>query len=305
MPLFYNPARSSRHRKACLALYKALQRIGATVPLPPDIETGLGPENPLKTLIRNGFRRNKLDTSPRLVSAALKNGYRYLDLLSRAAAGPSSSEEYTSVLSFLRENRDRVLWLKLKTASHKASLPNSAPVPGAVPILTKISDPDDWENPVYVPTKPARDISEIPDGIRKPPRLDAAGTVPFLRLGKPQSRHITRVIRQKNKTRQSRTIAITDMQTEEMDEAHLEDSWDRIVARQMFDEGLWTPTYPGLLEKGVQQRGEHTYAKTLYGGIESLSAVLEIERRDMVARAKAMLEIEQREQALADKEDQE
>lgn len=304
MPLFYQPSRSSRHRKACLALYKALQRIGASVPLPPDLETGLGPENPIKTLIRNGFRRNRKETSPRLVSAALKNGYRYIDLLSRAASDAASPER-ASVLQFLKENRDRVLWLKLKTAAKKAAEPNSAPVPGAVPVLTKISDPGDWQNPVYIPTKPVRPLSEIPGGIRKPPRLDAAGSVPFLRLGKPQGRHISRILWQKNTKRQARTNAIADMQTDEMEEAKIEDSWERLIAQQLADEGLWEPTHKVQLERGLQTHGELTFSATMYQGIMSLSGVLERERLDMIARAKAMLEIEQREQKLADQEDRE
>jgi hypothetical protein len=79
MPGLFVPARDSRHRAACFALYKALIRQSVRVPLPDDVvrPPGLeGPVHPLKHLVRKGFRRNKNDTSSRLVISALRNGYK-------------------------------------------------------------------------------------------------------------------------------------------------------------------------------------------------------------------------------------
>ena len=79
MPSLFVAARDSRHRTACFALYKALIQQGVRVPLPDDVlrAPGLeGPVHPSKHLIRKSFRRNRNDTSPRLVISALRNGYR-------------------------------------------------------------------------------------------------------------------------------------------------------------------------------------------------------------------------------------
>lgn len=79
MPSLFVARRSSRHRTACFALYKALIQQALRVPLPDDVlkAPGLeGPVHPIKHLIRKSFRRNKNDTSPRLVISALRNGYK-------------------------------------------------------------------------------------------------------------------------------------------------------------------------------------------------------------------------------------
>lgn len=74
------PARDSRHRHACFALYRALVREGRRVPLPSDL---LGPNasgphkgHPIPGLIQRQFRRNKGDVSKRLVFVALTAGYK-------------------------------------------------------------------------------------------------------------------------------------------------------------------------------------------------------------------------------------
>ncbi len=46
------------------------------MPLPDDIRAGAGAVNPIKHLIRKTFRRNRADTSVRLVTVALNNGYK-------------------------------------------------------------------------------------------------------------------------------------------------------------------------------------------------------------------------------------
>jgi hypothetical protein len=75
LPNPFVPARSSRHRLACLALYRALVREGQRVPLPDDVLAS-GTTHPIKHLVRRQFRRNKGDVSKRLVYSALSAGYK-------------------------------------------------------------------------------------------------------------------------------------------------------------------------------------------------------------------------------------
>ncbi|KAK4150632.1 hypothetical protein C8A00DRAFT_17871 [Chaetomidium leptoderma] len=302
MPLFFVPARSSRHRRACFALYRALLRQGPRVPLPDDLSTAspLGPANPIQTLVRNGFRRNERDTSPRLVVSALKNGYRYLTLLSRAA--DPSTPEHSSVLSFLRENQTRVLALKAKSAASTAKRISTAPIEGRTPLITKISP--EGHPPVYVPTGPPRPLSSFPRGVRKPPTLGATLGVPFLRIKKPQPRFLERVLRQKSQRRTKRLIKILEMEGEGMEEAAVEDAWEKLVEdmlrRQKNEDGG-----RGGQVRQVREKKERTYKDTIWETVVSMSDLTNQERLDLIARGKAMWQIVLDEQEMALQEEKE
>ncbi|KAL2174607.1 uncharacterized protein P884DRAFT_249769 [Thermothelomyces heterothallicus CBS 202.75] len=294
MPSFFVPARSSRHRLACFALYRSLIRQGLRVPLPDELskDSPLGPANPIRTLIRNGFRRNKRDTSPRLVVSALKNGYRFLALLSRAA--DASTPEHASVLAFLRENEARVLAVKAKAADEAAKRISTAPIPGRTPIITKVSA--EGEPPVYVPTGPPRPLSSFKSGVRKPPTLAAATAVPFLRLKKPQPRFLERVIRQKVERRAKKAIKIMEMQNEGMIDASDEDEWERLVAKMLAENGQ---------QPGGAYKEEKTYRDSLSEAVTLTLESLNRDREDSVARAKALWQIVLAEQEMALKEEKE
>ncbi|KAL2194369.1 hypothetical protein P885DRAFT_43095 [Corynascus similis CBS 632.67] len=295
MPSFFVPARSSRHRIACLSLYRSLVRQCLRVPLPDELSTAspLGPANPIRTLIRNGFHRNKRDTSPRLIVSALKNGYRFLTLLSRAA--DTSTPEHASVLKFLRENEARVLAVKAKAAKAAAKRISTAPIPGRTPIITKVSA--DGEPPVYAPTGPPRPLSSFKGGVRKPPTMAAATAVPFLRLKKPQPRFLERVIRQKVERRAKKGIRIMEMQSEGMQDANDEDVWERLVAKMLAENRQ--------VGEEVNNNRERTYRETLWEAVTLTMESLNREREDSVARGKAMWQIVLAEQEMALKEEQE
>lgn len=69
-----SPGRITRHRFACLALYRALLRsardIKVSVKTPEDIK------NPIRWLIRGQFRRNRKEGNPRFVYSSLAAGYK-------------------------------------------------------------------------------------------------------------------------------------------------------------------------------------------------------------------------------------
>ncbi|KAK3901897.1 ubiquitin-conjugating enzyme [Staphylotrichum tortipilum] len=278
------------------ALYRALFRLAPRVPLPDDLTTAspLGPGHPIRILIRNAFRRNRRDTSARLVVSALKNGYRYLSLLSRAA--DPSTPEHPAVVTFLRENQARVVDIKAAAAASAATRISTAPIPDRVPLLTKISPPD-AAVPVYAPTNPPRPLSAFPSSIRTPPTMGATLGVPFLRLRKPQPRFLSRILRQKSERRAARLANLGEMLGEGMEEAEGEDRWEEAVRRLMVREGD---------AKGARAMGdEGGYQKTMRGAIKYLSELTEAEREDMLARGKAMWQIVLAERELAVEEEKE
>lgn len=74
MPILI-PARNSRHRTACFALYRALLRSARDI----QVSVDHVPErvnDPIRWLIRGQFRRNRKDVSPRLVYSSLSAGYK-------------------------------------------------------------------------------------------------------------------------------------------------------------------------------------------------------------------------------------
>jgi hypothetical protein len=266
------------------------------VPLPAELTTAspLGPSNPIPTLIRNGFRRNKRDTSARLVVSALKNGYRYLTLLSRAA--DPSTPEHASVLTFLRENETRVLALKAKAAAQAAKRISTAPIEGRTPLITKISAAG--EPPVYAPTGPPRPLSSFPSGVRKPPTLNDTTGVPFLRMKKPQPRFLERILRQKSRRRAKRIANILEMEDSGMAEADAEDQWDALMEGM----GVGKGEGGGAERAGVKER---TYRETMWDAVVYVSDLTNAERLDMVARGQAMWKMVLAEQELALQEEKE
>ncbi|KAK3291341.1 uncharacterized protein B0H64DRAFT_446570 [Chaetomium fimeti] len=291
MPSLFVPARSSRHRIACFALYRSLLRQGLRVPLPDELSTAspLGPANPIQTLIRNAFHRNKRDTSPRLVVSALKNGYRYLTLLSRAA--DATSPEHASALTFLRENQARVVDVKAKAADAAAKRISTAPIADRTPLLKRVSA--DGEPPVYEPAAPPRPLEAFKTGVRKPPTLAAASGVPFLRFWKPQPRFLERVVRQKSQRRAKRIARILEMQGgEEMDSVVEEDQWEMLVAKMLAEE-------KGVKSGDAGPTREATYKQTLCDAVSYLADIAEKERVDLMARGEAMWKIVLTEQEMA------
>ncbi|KXX81501.1 hypothetical protein MMYC01_202511 [Madurella mycetomatis] len=294
----------------------SLVRQGLRVPLPDDLASGIDkdrPAHPIKTLIRNGFRRNKRESSHRLIVSALKNGYRYLNLLSRAAE--PSSPEHSEIITFIRENNARILQLREKTALAKANAVSTAPIKGRTPLIKRVSGPD--EPPQYEPTGGPRPLETLPRGVRKPPTLNETFGVPFLRFYKPQPRFLERVVRQRSRRRQKRIHALFDIQTYDMELARWEDEWEWLVEqlqkkgkvprfkpfedRNVQADGKeWRPAW---LRYGHDRNGERSFEQALWDTVVYLSDVTNKEREDMAARGRAMWQIvlAEKEQALEEK----
>lgn len=329
MPQFFVPARSSRHRTACFALYKTLLRQAALVPLPDDLTPAAVPSerpvSPLTILIRNSFRQNRGDTSPRLVLGALENGYKFLDLLAQAQTSPAT---HASVVDFVRRRREAGLlteeaakpWRRVKPRDKHRWTQPSAPHPDTVPLLTRRvveapgqpgrtpgqppGQPLAVQFYEYVPTvrpRPLAELSRTKDGRRRVPTLAADATgIPFLRLSRPQSPVLSRVLRQKGRKRRDRVQLLVNMQRDDVDFAKEEDHWEAEVERLLQATQATQATQAGAGRD--TNAPPTTYAEGVAEGIQYLYSKLNVEMADMLARSRAMLQIVEQEKALAEQE---
>ncbi|KAI4602265.1 hypothetical protein KJ359_009504 [Pestalotiopsis sp. 9143b] len=306
------PARNSRHRIACFALYRALLKASPKVPLPDDLETAWGyKRHPISNVIRKAFLKNRNDTSPRLVYPALQAGYRMLDTLTKASS--TETPEHASILAFLNERlaeRNHVIAQKERNPpnSKTPKKPSSAPNPNTVPLLVRTTPDPTPENPEPAPSYASavrpRPSSELPPGKkRKIPVLEMALEYPFLRLGKPQPRSLDRILTSKNKARVRKQEMFRDWNDEESPsngyaECEEEDHWDALIVGLMQDE-IQHDEKSHVWDEGQGM----TYTKSLYvHGIMSVIGGLTKDRLDAVARADAMRQIIKDEKALAARE---
>ncbi|TGJ88461.1 hypothetical protein E0Z10_g337 [Xylaria hypoxylon] len=302
-----------------LALYRALLRLAPPIPLPDNLATGWGAgKNPIAIHVRQAFRRNVADVSPRIVYPALSAGYRMLSVLHDAATSPDS-EHHASIIAFLESRlAERQRSLANRPPPPPSYNPNSAtPRPGTIPLLVKVSpaNPHDPESrPVYaIPHRP-RPQSELGGtGRRKIPRLDIAADFPFLRFTKPQPAALSRVLGHKLLRRGDRATAVRDLWEETIPDAELEDDWEKAIAHLSKEEkgvppktgkqGRPSSTAPGQewLDRPDANELSHAYTVQQYG-IKELSNILTRERVDLVARAEAMRLLVIQEKALAAQE---
>ncbi|KAI1307192.1 hypothetical protein F5Y03DRAFT_383936 [Xylaria venustula] len=321
---FLVPARNSRHRIACLALFRALLRLAPQVSLPDDLASGWGAgKNPIAIHIRRAFRRNVSDTSPRIIYPALSAGYRMLSVLHGAATSPDS-EHHASIITFLQSRlEERQRSLANRPPPKPSFDPKSAaPHPGTLPLLVRVSPPPgpstSQQKPVYATPHRPRPQSELGGtGRRKIPRLDLAGDIPFLRLTKPQPPVLSRVLGQKVRRRAERAEKVTEIKTDMLPDAKLEDEWDAEMARLMLAEkgarGERGP--PSKLAASAQWQAIHdvgaglphdesSHVYTLrQHGIRAIEDMLTSERTNDVARADAMRRLIIQEKALAAEEE--
>lgn len=285
---------------AGFALYRALLRLVPRISLPDELTSRPGWIHPIRYLLRSSFERNKNDTSPRLVTSALKSGYRFLTLLTRAQ--DVSSPQHAQVVTFLR---DRQASFPPPPPPPPPALEGSAePLaepaperPRTPPLLTRVSAPG--ESPVYKSTARPLPLAQLSGGVRKVPVFDDTSSIGFLRISKPQSHWHANFLRRKGDRRQARITAMQELLEDGRRAAAAEDEWDAMMARfgaQDCDAG-------DLHSKGTRLGPfEHT---VMTFGVDHLSSQLDEEMRDIQARATAMLDIIDAERELAEQEKRE
>ncbi|KAF7879066.1 hypothetical protein EAF04_000266 [Stromatinia cepivora] len=229
MPTQFIPSKSGPHRIACIALYRALLEQCLRVPIPAELQPK-GPIHPLKHLVRKQFRRNVWEHSPKIVVAALKTGYEAEKLIRTAGDGDSDSRN--QIYELLRYRR------AVATTSALVPRPPKPKIryPEAIPGVPKLLE--------------ARPLPlEKLSGLRHVPKFAKAMVSNFLRIQKPQSPYLSRVLRDKIETRQKRTDSRDRIEyLEEI--AIAENTWEDIIEDQLENEGLsvdeWNKKQPGL-----------------------------------------------------------
>lgn len=311
-----------------LALYRALLAAAPKIALPAEIQHGFGPKaNPIATFVRRAFRRNRADTSPRLVYPALQAGYRILTMLTRAAAAspasppvpsptsssaarkatqtPPGSAEYKSLLGFLQARlaeRNATFAAKALHPPHsrtpaktKPARHEQAPPSLLVKVTPAPTQAQPRPKPVYtIPSRP-RPLEALGGrGRRKVPHMDMASDLPFLRVKKPQPAQLSRILTQRMKVRADRLAQLTYLTEEAIEDAREEDEWEDLVRRQQWAEGA--RAVPG--EAGGGGRGGSYRGALAEHAIDHMYRQITEEREDAVARADAMRDLIRREREL-------
>ncbi|KAL5600922.1 hypothetical protein BROUX41_005758 [Berkeleyomyces rouxiae] len=293
MPMRFVPKRSTQHRTACIALYRLLCRQAEKIAVPKDFHLPLlaseyseqrskdskllvpsQERNPIRALITRQFRRNKHDTSPRLIHAALSSGYKFVDLLTKAQN--SDTSEHKQVVEYLANNPPK-----------PPKEPKVKPAPR--PLLIKIPSRTPGGMPSYVPAERPLPLSKL-KGKRGIPRLCATSHgFPFLRLGKPQSPILSNMLRYKSLLYEERSQYM-EAADDIMDDVIEEDMWERLVEKLMVKEGVGVPE---------STQNDLSYLNTLEDGEEFVKAQMDWERKDNINRANALMKLMLEEEKLA------
>ncbi|KAF2691337.1 hypothetical protein K458DRAFT_287291 [Lentithecium fluviatile CBS 122367] len=210
MPRFLQPKKSTQHRVAAIALYRALLSRCTSTPLPDK------DRNSLRNAICNKFRQNRKIQSPRQLGLVFRAGYETLERLATSTTSPKHpTSSLTTLISSLPPRLTRPRPIRL-------------PRPPSAPSTTK--------HPLAV-LPPDRAVLNVrpyakTSGPRHVPILAAANGIPFLRLTKPQPPALSRVLRQKLDRKIERFHLRTLLLNYWVPIGRQEDEWDAILERE-------------------------------------------------------------------------
>ncbi|KAF2266948.1 hypothetical protein CC78DRAFT_531373 [Lojkania enalia] len=209
MPRFLLPRRSTPHRVAAIALYRALLVRCSSAPLPNELQSSL------RNAIQNKFRKNRNLQGPYQLGLTFRAGYETLDHLDAASAGDASS------IAFL---------LKL-IPSLPRGIARLPPQPRLSP-----SPPDRSKKTLACLPPGQKELDAHPrkvlSGPRHVPILASANGLPFLRLKKPQPENLSRMLRQKLDSRMSLFDKKVLLLNYWAPIAINEDMWDEILRKE-------------------------------------------------------------------------
>ncbi|KAK0742993.1 hypothetical protein B0T18DRAFT_430369 [Schizothecium vesticola] len=226
-------------------------------------------QNPLRALVTRSFTFHRRLTSPRLITSALSQGYRFLSLLTTESAAPAPTPR---LLAFLDANASRLAAHRADRAALRAKY---APGPDLVPLLTKVAD----NPPRYEPTGLPRPVAA--GKVRWVPRFDDCQGIPFLRMRGRQSFVLSAVLNRKLGKRRERLELLEEMAGEGVQAGQEEDVWE------------------GLVGEG-EGRGEGTTWKAeARKGVGVVSGLLNKEFKDMVARSRGYWKVLEQEREAA------
>ncbi|KAI4641542.1 hypothetical protein J4E93_007639 [Alternaria ventricosa] len=210
MPRFLQPKRSTQHRVAAIALYRALLSRCSSAPLPDDDRVSLF------NAIRNKFRRNRKIQSPYQLGLSFKAGYETLDHLDASAIGNTAS---ASTLTQLISQLPRGLTRAPPIRRYEKTTPPDPPK----------------ERLACLP--PERAVLNVrpyakTSGPRRVPILASANGVPFLRLTKPQPPALSRVIQQRLRRKNELFDTRVLLENWWLPICQQEDVWDVLITAQ-------------------------------------------------------------------------
>ncbi|CBX92419.1 hypothetical protein IAQ61_006187 [Plenodomus lingam] len=230
MPRFLQPKKSTQHRVAAFALYRALLSRCSSTPLADDDRTSL------RNAIRNKFRKNRKIESPYQLGLSFKAGYEALDHLDASATGVAAS------LAFLQRMISRIPPRLKRTFQPRPR--NRTPDP---PKERLASLPPER---AVLNVRPYAKTS----GPRHVPILASANGVPFLRLTKPQPPALSRVIRQRLQRRNDLFDSKVLLANWWLPLSQQEDRWDIMMNAQLGevgDETGWTEAVQMAIQQNV------------------------------------------------------
>ncbi|KAH7130770.1 hypothetical protein B0J11DRAFT_483652 [Dendryphion nanum] len=225
MPRFLVPKKSTQHRVAAIALYRALLSRCSAAVLPNEHRSSL------QNVIRQKFRKNAKLQGAYQIGIAFRAGYETLDHLDASSTGNTGSTNFlTSYISTLPSG------LKRPPPVYPPTLPK--------PIATT-KHPLDCLPPAQsvLAVRPRTNVF----GPRHVPILSSANGIPFLRLTKPQPPSLSRILRTRLKKMDTLFHNRVLLNNYYSPLAQHEDEWDDLMRRQhgvqseggMYDQVRW------------------------------------------------------------------
>ncbi|KAG9205857.1 hypothetical protein G6514_006131 [Epicoccum nigrum] len=288
MPRFLTPKKSTEHRVAAIALYRALLSGCSSAALPDDDRTAL------RNAIRNKFRQNRKLQSPYQLGLSFQLGYETVDKLDTTT---SSSAAATAPLSRLIATLPQGL-TRAPPAPRPAPRPPPPPHPSGKHPLATLPP-----SRAVLAVRPYAHVT----GQRRVPVLASANGIPFLRLTKPQPASLSRVLRQKLARRMATFHARIELQNYWLPLAQQEDEWDALVAAEATgdrervsgtaDEGCWVDVVLKAREENVDlyeewSRRDRGIVRRMQGIVDREAELVLKEGRSIVrGRAKAPVRV--------------
>ncbi|KAF2131593.1 hypothetical protein P153DRAFT_394911 [Dothidotthia symphoricarpi CBS 119687] len=209
MPRFLQPKKSTQHRVAAIALYRALLSRCSTAALPND------DRNSLRNAIQNKFRKNRKIQSPYQLGLSFKAGYETLDHLDASTTGDTTSTKFlTTLIAAIPRGLTRTPWRRPLPPPPSPPKERLACLPPEKAVLN---------------VRPYANVS----GPRHVPILASANGVPFLRITKPQPPALSRMLRQKLERRIDNFHRKVELVHYWMPMGRHEDEWDELINEQL------------------------------------------------------------------------
>lgn len=288
MPAFLAPHKSTLHRIAAIALYRALLIQCRAVPL------GIEQRDGLQNIVRNRFKQSQYVQSHRRLRVSFEAGYEAIDYLDDAIAGSEEAKGY--IVALLERAPENV---------------KQAPPPSKA--FLRASKKKESATEEALDLQPKRSLFDRPipleelSGKRHVPVLFDANHIPVLRIKKPQPHSLSGFLNNRIKQRQARHDRRYRLY-EELRIAKWEDEWDLLTADPTSKE-KYVDVFEGtgipdamLRTKIVEKEQNGNWSDAVEAAITEVHVQLNEEREKNRLMAEKMQGVVDREKELFDKE---